>query len=626
MRRDNSKDTIWFADAECYSMKYYEEHGRVDEYIVGALNYDTEEEIIAINFAEFLKILENRKESSIVYFHNGFGYDYEFMLPKLFAMYPKENIKTVIDGDGNGFALELKLPYKYKKDGKWKKGAYYIQFRDSYKIFPVALSVLGVAVGYPKLDYGDYDITDVFETVDDYRKHNNGKSYEYFFRDMKIMREFAIQSKHILDIRKYKLTIASTSMNEWKELYPLSNSFKWNLKEKDRVGRWVNNIDVWNEVKLAYKGGITYVKRDEELIKHKDVYVYDINSMYPSIMLNKPLPYGKPSYEDLPEFTYKMYKVKIKHAETDYLPFISTIDYEGVAQLVEDLIEDGESQEMGRGYFREIRNTTINMNNTKLALFEKYYTGEWEVEFLFSFKETKGMFTEYITKFKEIKENSKGAVRLLSKLFLNSLYGKFGMNIRDEVTQIFLLEDIEEELTLKPKTSWLNGKRVSINDNIVKVKVDKGLKRDFSFIPVAERITSYAQEQLVTAINENWEDFIYCDTDSIHLKKPAKGIELDDNEFGKWAFEGKWDYGVYRRAKHYYHLNEDGTYEIKGGGFNVKSANPDNLPLDTYMKTNFTFKDGKLCSETVNGGKLIYTTDYNFTMSSEYMRRKGLNK
>ena len=50
-----------------------------------------------------------------------------------------------------------------------------------------------------------------------------------------------------------------------------------------------------------------------------------------------------------------------------------------------------------------------------------------------AFQGSYGIFDRYIDTFMEMKKNGKGAVRATAKLFLNSLYGKFGMNpIKEE--------------------------------------------------------------------------------------------------------------------------------------------------------------------------------------------------
>ncbi|MBX4335934.1 DNA polymerase [Candidatus Bartonella raoultii] len=45
----------------------------------------------------------------------------------------------------------------------------------------------------------------------------------------------------------------------------------------------------------AYKGGFCFLNKNQDSLIKKEIEVYDVNSMYPAIMLN-PLPIEKPIY------------------------------------------------------------------------------------------------------------------------------------------------------------------------------------------------------------------------------------------------------------------------------------------------------------------------------------------
>ena len=65
-------------------------------------------------------------------------------------------------------------------------------------------------------------------------------------------------------------------------------------------------------------------------------------------------------------------------------------------------------------------------------------------------------------------------------------------------------------------------------------------------------VTSYARRNLIKAIDDNMERFIYCDTDSVYLlgwEEPK--LQIHDTEFGKWAMEGKFVKGKFIRSKCY---------------------------------------------------------------------------
>lgn len=591
---------VFYGDLESYSSKYYKIHKRVDAYVFGAMSSDSNIWIWNIDFKEWIdEIIEYMKDNEVnieIYFHNLGGFDWSYLLPLFYKYYDEEKITSFIDDKKNVYYI----CYKWRT----KKGVYYLKFKDSLKLWNLPLATLGKEIGLKKLDYGEYDILDIFETKDDYMNHNDGKSYEYFKRDIEILVKFASQSSKYFPLNDYKLTLASTAKNLWKE----TNVHGYNMS----LFSLNKNIDIWDAVKRCYRGGLTINNPKYQLKELKDVYVYDINSLYPSIMINEKLPYGKPIYEDNAKYSYKIFKVHIKRAIAKIFPFIqtSTIDREESAIEFDMLKSDFEP-----GYNGKIENTVIYMNNYLYKYFAKYYEGEWEVDFICNFKEKYGMFNDYINKFKEIKENSQGAIRLISKLLLNSLYGKFGEDIKNVSTDVLKYEDVKERIDdSSPKLKFLDNQRVSISDGLVYKTELKGLKKMFSYIPIAEGISCKSRLKLIDAIVENIDNFVYADTDSIHLLKPAKGIVLHESNFGHWKFEGKWDSAIYRRAKHYYHINNDGSYELKGGGFDVRSFNPDNLPFSEYIKENFTVKNGKRVKELVDGGIILFKIDYNFKM------------
>ncbi len=630
----------WFADLEAYSLKYYQKYNRVDAYVVGAKDLQGEEFIWNVNMEKWIEQLAERRTSMTVFFHNLSGYDGQFLMPMLIKKYGEKNITYFIDEKKKIFEITLTRRYRdyleLNRKGQPKRKKYVIKFRDSWKIWPMPLRVLGKAVGKKKLDYGEYDILDTFETNEDYAAHNGGKSLEYFERDIDILREFALQTENIMKLEDYKMTMASTAKYTWgKTNEPLAKNIRWATKDKivtinmetgKEVGKpvWESDYDTWRVIKKAYKGGVTYVKPEHQLKLLNDIYVYDINSMYPAIMMEEAMPYGRPVLreQDLDgSESYRLYRVAIKHAKTDKMPFIAQQkeqEEDFILRIMQGLEKGELLNATEEQYPSELKNSVVYMNNRTLALFTETYTGEWDIKFKVAFRESYGSFDTYLKKYREIKENSKGAERQLAKLFSNSLYGKFGQDIKDSYSDVHKLEEVEDKITYNGNTPYYEDKPCIINDGIVFVSVDNGLKNDISYIALAEAIASKARVKLVRAINDNWDNFVYCDTDSIHLTAPAKGITIHDSNYGDWAFEGKWDKAVYRRAKHYYHINNDGEYELKGGGFQIGNFNPSNLTLEQYLQPEFIVPNGKTNSYIVDGGVLILNGDYKFSMPTWY--------
>ena len=77
------------------------------------------------------------------------------------------------------------------------------------------------------------------------------------------------------------------------------------------------------------------------------------------------------------------------------------------------------------------------------------------------------------------------------------------------------------------------------------------------YLPIATFITSYAKQYLVKAINNNYNRFLYCDTDSLHLygTEEPKGMKVDSKEYGAWDNEMDFDDFKYLSPKRYAERN-----------------------------------------------------------------------
>ena len=97
------------------------------------------------------------------------------------------------------------------------------------------------------------------------------------------------------------------------------------------------------------------------------------------------------------------------------------------------------------------------------------------------------------------------------------------------------------------------------------------------FLPVAIAITAWGRRQLVQMTNILGDDFVYCDTDSIHYRLETGQAKIDQaikdgifevnpTKLGAWKFEGSFVFGRYLRAKCYMEEKVDGELEITLAG------------------------------------------------------------
>ena len=170
----------------------------------------------------------------------------------------------------------------------------------------------------------------------------------------------------------------------------------------------------------------------------------------------------------------------------------------------------------------------------------------------------KGMFDEYIDKYKEIKMNSKGALRQIAKLFLNNLYGKLATSTISSFKYAFEHED------------GSLGFHVQLENS-----------KDPVYIAGGSAITSYSRNFTIRAAQQNFHGvdkcgFKYADTDSIHCDLPPDkivGIRVDDNDFCAWKLESCWDEAKFIRQKTYVeHVTHEDLKPIDEPYYNIKCA------------------------------------------------------
>lgn len=174
--------------------------------------------------------------------------------------------------------------------------------------------------------------------------------------------------------------------------------------------------------------------------------------------------------------------------------------------------------------------------------------------------EAKNIFTEYVdffyTKRKEYKTAQNDAYVLLTKLFMNSLYGKFAQKGQ----KYRLLDDNHSIGFGKAHVLRAEGDKI-IEYNIIHIgkcvyRVEDTDANSFdSFVAVSSLITSYARMFLIDIIERvGRENVFYTDTDCVIIKESALSRISDllsDDELGKLKNEGSSNYGKFYRPKYY---------------------------------------------------------------------------
>ena len=537
------------------------------------------------NIDDFFKILQYKRENYILYFHN-LKFDGEYIFNYLLnngyeCIKDKKDRKTktfttLISDTGQFYSIEI----FFEVDNK--KHINKVTIYDSLKILNFSVDKIAKAFDLPirklELDYTKY--REVGHILTD-------EEIDYIRNDVEIM---ARALDFMFKERLTKMTIGSDALSYYKEMNKNFNKYFPILPYE---------IDM--DIRKSYKGGFTYLN---DCYKEKETgrgLVLDVNSLYPSVMTGEYLPFGEPMYfvgryEEDP--LYKLYiqtftcSFELKEGKIPCIQIKNNLAFvpnEYVKSSDGDLV-------------------TLTLTNVDLKLFfENYNVKDITYHSGWKFKALKGLFTNYINYWTEKKINAKkegnNVLYLISKLMLNSLYGKFGLNPN-----------------VGSKYPYLN------EEGVVKYGNYPMEIRDSIYIPVASFITSYARNKTIrtsqaikdyTIRNYGIDYYIYSDTDSIHLLEMSKEelasfVEIDDYKLGAWKMESTFIRGKYIRQKCYIELGEDDKLNVVVAGLpkNLgKYITFDNFKIG-FTTENLDIEKKKLTFKHVKGGVLLVNTDF----------------
>ena len=555
----------------------------------------TEDVHIFHSIDELYEYMLSLKSHIVCYFHN-LKFDGSFWMSYLLTdRQYKQASREWTDEQGGYHVKWLKdtsmennsFKYSISDMGQWytfkiKEGTRYIELRDSLKLLPFSVSKIGKSFGtkHKKLDmeyhgirYAGCEITE--------------EEQAYIRNDVLVVKE----AMEIMYTEGHsKLTIGSCCLEEFKKtvdrrdykfLFP--DIYQIALTEKYECG------NAGEYIRKSYKGGWCYVVEGKEKRIKKNGTTADVNSLYPSMMHSESgnwYPVGNPHFWSgnyIPPVAQehdKYYFVRIRtrfYLRKGKLPFIqikNTLRYQVNECLkTSDLFYEGKYHNTYIDYDGTVKPATVTLTLTMTdykLLQEHYILKDFEILDGCWFHAQIGLFDKYIDHYKQIKMNSKGAIRELAKLFLNNLYGKMASNTNSSFKYAYVNDD---------KTYGF-------------VTIDEDEKQP-GYIPVGSAITSYARNFTIRAAQANYHGvnkrgFIYADTDSIHcdlMPEEIQGITVHPTNFCCWKLESQWDYGIFTRQKTYIeHITHEDCKPIDNPYFNVKCAGMPDKCKDLFIK------------------------------------------
>jgi hypothetical protein len=532
---------------------------------------------IGNNLEEFMQWCE--KEKADLYFHN-LRFDGEFIVNYLLKNgyeYSDSGLpntfNVIISSMGQWYMIDICYGYQKTKTGKSKPKKLHTKIYDSLKKLPFPVKKIAkdfkLTIEKGDIDYHSYRPIGHIITQEEYK---------YIKNDIEII---ADALKIQFDQGLTSMTNGSDSLKGFKTMIP---------KEMFERLFPVLSLEMDKNIRYAYRGGFTWLNEkyaNETLGKG---IVFDVNSLYPAQMYDRPLPIGQPVYfvgKYVEDETHPLY---IQHIRCEFSIKENRIP---TIQIKKNLLfRQNEYLKNSDGEIVDLYVTNID-----LELIQEHYN-LYELEFLegWKFRQATGVFRAFIDKWMYIKTTSDGAIKALAKLMLNSLYGKFGSN--PDVTG---------------KYPFLK------NDGSCGFRLGDEEFKDPVYIPMGVFITSWARYTCITTAQKCYDRIIYCDTDSIHLigEEVPEAIAdiVDPDKLGFWKYEYTFERGKFVRQKTYVEEvrkkdketgEEKLVLEVRCAGMPEKVK--EKVTIDNFKVGFNSF--GKLLPKHVNGGIVLVDTEF----------------
>lgn len=538
---------------------------------------------IGTDIYEFMDMCEHLMDNIRVYMHN-LKYDGQFIISWLFQNEFRlvtdsrdretRTFKTMISDEGLYYAIEVIF---YKRGKNIKK----VTFYDSYKLLPMSVEKIAKSFHLPfgkgKIDYDAHNDLPYGSPLTEEEK-------EYIITDTLIIAH-AIGYLHSQGLDR--ITIGSCALAEYKKLIG-----------KRTFDRWFPILHHHEDIKQSYRGGFSYVNPKFVGRVVGNGVVLDINSLFPWAMRTKMLPHGTPIFfkgkyepDDLYPLYIQMFSCEFE-LKPGKIPTIQNRRFGG-----SEYITSSEDEQM-----------TLCLTCVDLELFlENYDVFNLVWHDGWKFMGRSGMFDEYVDKWSEAKIRARieenWGLYLIAKLFLNSLYGKFGT-----------------ARTRRSKIPYMDG-------DVVRYRDTEPEQTDGVYVAMASFITSYGRERTIRAAQQICDDyaagrskiqFCYADTDSLHCISEdfslPEGLHIDKYELGAWKYESRFTKAKFLRAKCYIENSTD-KVDDPNAPYALK-VTVAGMPEECHDQVTFTnFKigakyEGKKTPKLVPGGVVLTNIDF----------------
>lgn len=448
MRRFTADFETNVSETECRVWAYSIcEVGNIDNFIYGN------------SIEDFLSWCANKRENYTLYFHN-LKFDSEYLISYLLnnsyeVIKDKKERRdktftTVITDMGEFYSLEIYFEVKKSKVNK-------VTIYDSLKLINKSVEDIAKDFNLPirKLNLDYKRIRPEGYELQDYE-------IKYIKNDVTIM---AMALESLFKEGLTKMTIGSNALANYRKMTKYFMTYFPTLP-----------LEIDKDIRQSYKGGFTYLNpiyKDKVL---NNLMVLDVNSLYPYCLHDKLLPHGEPipfkgEYKE--DKFYPLYVQQLSCSFELKEGMIPTIQIKNNLQfLPNEYIESSDGDII-----------TLTLTSVDLKLFFKHYNVKvYRYHGGYKFMGTRGLFTNYVdywtnAKIKAKKEKNNSLYQI-SKLMLNSLYGKFGTNPY-----------------IRSKYPYLD------EEGVVRYGCYPVEEKQPVYIPIASFVTSYAREITIETSN-----------------------------------------------------------------------------------------------------------------------------
>lgn len=478
-----------------------------------------------------ISIMKQNPSMKTVYFHNFSRFDGLFVLKHL-ALHHKFQLKPLMR-DNRLYEVAV---YSGKR--------MLFRFRDSLHLLPGKLDDLASNL-CPEL--GKKGSIPYDQVSLDNLSILRDSLVEYMKQDILLLGGIMLNFQDLYakaykgDIEK-KITAASLALSLFRSHFYDEVKFPIHIPNK--------NEDTF--IRSGYYGG----HADAYTPYGENLYYYDVNSLYPFVMKEFPMPGGVPVWHsDLDSMEldsmFGFIQAYVECPKTMKRPFLPYRDKDGIL-----LFPTGEF--IGVYYSEELKYAR-SLGYKVLPICG------------YLFQRMESPFKDYVNSLFESRSNAKkegnNAIGYVYKLLLNSLYGRFGINPMSTITEMC---DQNRRNFLLRKGTFIND--VPLGEDLHMVSYHSNMEKgpDYwkppknSAIQLAAAITASARIYMYKYISR--EDCYYTDTDSIVLGNPLPESDISSSVLGQFKLEDQIIKGYFLAPKCYRYTTEGNHNVIKFKG------------------------------------------------------------